>query len=308
MDLMLACLCIGATVIAGNSPQPDEIWQLVEQHAATGFSWMPGDSSVFSHPAAKRLGHRIERVAHQAAIESEETFELMAAVMPNVRYAGSYGLSEAGAFVTRTLSEDELRRPGTVGRPSVGCDVAVLGDDGQHSSVGEVGELCVRGPSVMLGYFARPHDTAAALSGGWLHTGDLASLDGDGYLYFMGRSKDMVKSGGENVYCTEVERILEEHLGVVEAIVFGVPDARWGETVKAVIVADATAHPSVQELDGWCLERLGAFKRPRWYEFAAQDDIPRSTFRKPAKNILRSQHDAAQSMRAPERTRAGRGQ
>ena len=306
MDLMFGLLCAGATVISANSPHPDEVWQLVEQHAGTGFSWMAGDTSMFSHPIARRLGHRIERVTHGAAMEPVETFEIMSAALPNVRYSASYGLSEAGIFVTHTLGDDEVRRPRTLGRPSVGCDVLLLGDDGQRVPVGEVGEVCVRGPSVMLGYFGLPEDTATALSGGWLHTGDLASVDNDGYLYFMGRAKDMVKSGGENVYCAEVEQVLLEHPGVIEAFVIGVPDTRWGEAVKAVIVADAVG-PSVPELDVWCLERMGAFKRPRWYEFVAEDDVPRSTFRKPAKNILRAQHDAVRSVRIPERTSAGNG-
>lgn len=302
MDLMLGSLCAGATVIAANSPDADEIWALTEQHAATGFSWMAGDSRVFTHPTAKRLGHQIERVVHGAGMDSEEMFELMFATLPNVRYAASYGLSEAGIFITRALNDDEVRLPRTIGRPTIGCDVELLGNDGEPVRVGDVGEICVRGPSVMLGYFERPQDTAQAVTRTWLRTGDLASADEDGYLYFQGRLKDMVKSGGENVYCTEIEQVLLKHPGVVEAIVFGVPDARWGEAVKAVIVPESSALPTALELDGWCLERIAAFKRPRWYEFAADEDIPRSTFRKPAKNVLRSQHDPTRCVRAPERT------
>ncbi|WP_279637775.1 class I adenylate-forming enzyme family protein, partial [Mycobacterium innocens] len=143
-----------------------------------------------------------------------------------------------------------------------------------------------------------PDASAEVLRNGWLHTGDLGREDRDGLIFFVDRQKDMVKPGGENVYSIEVEAVLTSHPAVVECAVIGVPDDRWGEAVKAVVVArgDVTA----EELDRWCLDRLAAFKRPRWYDFVA--GLPRNATVKVVKPDLRAAHDPATSTRLPERT------
>jgi acyl-CoA synthetase (AMP-forming)/AMP-acid ligase II len=129
-----------------------------------------------------------------------------------------------------------------------------------------------------------------------LHTGDLMRRDDDGHLYFVDRAKDMIKTGGENVYSAEVERVLLTHPSVGDAAVLGVPDRRWGEAVKALVVAAEPVTP--EELDAYCRERLGGFKRPRWYEFTAA--IPRNHSGKILKRELRAAHDPAVAVRLPE--------
>ena len=136
------------------------------------------------------------------------------------------------------------------------------------------------------------------LRNGWLHTGDLGREDRDGLIFFVDRQKDMVKPGGENVYSIEVEAVPTSHPAVVECAVIGVPDDRWGEAVKAVVVA--RGYVTAEELDRWCFDRLAAFKRPRWYDFVA--GLPRNATAKVVKPDLRAAHDPATSTRLPERT------
>jgi acyl-CoA synthetase (AMP-forming)/AMP-acid ligase II len=150
----------------------------------------------------------------------------------------------------------------------------------------------------MSEYWRLPDATAEALRGGWLHTGDVMQMDDDGYLYMLDRLKDMVKPGGENVYSIEVEQVLRLHPAVVDCAVVGVPDVRWGEGVKAVVVAPGRV--DLGELDAWCLQRLAPYKRPRWYEFV--DALP-TNGAKVDKQRLRASHDPQRAVRLPERDR-----
>jgi len=192
---------------------------------------------------------------------------------------------------------DDLLRPGSVlGRPLLGMAAAVLDDNDQPVERGMVGELCFRGAATTTGYWNLPEATAEALHDGWLHTGDLGRIDENGLLYFEDRKKDMVKSGGENVYSIEVETVLQSHAAVVECAVIGVPDERWGEAVKAIVVTSGDV--AVEDLDRWCLKHMAAYKRPRWYDFV--DELPRNALAKLVKTELRAAHNPATSTRVPE--------
>jgi acyl-CoA synthetase (AMP-forming)/AMP-acid ligase II len=239
----------------------------------------------------------LRAVTGGAAMESPETLRALAGTLPGVEFCGIYGSTEAGCWVTRTTAEQELTRPGTIGRPLPSFDAVVLGGDDEILPPGQPGELGLRGPSLMSSYWHLPDATAEAFRCDWLHTGDVVRTDEDGYLYFVGRSKDMVKPGGENVYAAEVERVLLEHPEVRECAVIGVPDPRWGEGVKAVVVIDGSCGP--EQLDLWCLERMAAFKRPRWYEFLPV--LPRTQMGKVMKDRLRQEHDTGRCVRLRER-------
>ena len=152
----------------------------------------------------------------------------------------------------------------------------------------------------MLGYWNLPEATEAALRNGWLHTGDIMRLDEDGFLYFVDRAKDMIKPGGENVYSIEVETALLRHPDVVDCAVFGVPDAKWGEAVKAMVVLAPGSSATFQDLDAHCLANLAPYKRPRWYEQV--DAIPRSATGKIVKKDLRAAHDPERATRLAERS------
>ena len=178
-----------------------------------------------------------------------------------------------------------LERLGSVGRAQTGVEMAVLDPDDAPLPAGEIGEVCVRGDIVMAGYLNNPQATASALANGWLHTGDLGRLDERGYLTLVDRSKDLIISGGSNIYPREVEEILLLHPAIKEVAVIGVPDAEWGESVVAAVVKKEGHVPDEQELDLFCLEHIARFKRPKRYVFV--DELPKNATGKVLKRELR---------------------
>jgi long-chain acyl-CoA synthetase len=205
-----------------------------------------------------------------------------------------YGQTEAAPFLTTMPPEAvapavpgaPLRRPESCGRALPGVEVRVVDGSGEPVAPGAVGEIVARGPNIMLGYWKRPEETALALAGGWLHTGDLAAMDEEGYVTIVDRAKDVIISGGENVYSSEVENALYRHPAVEEAAVIGVPDARWGEAVLAVVVPRADRPVTAQELIAHCRELIAAFKCPKAVEF--RDSLPKSGAGKILKAELRA--------------------
>ncbi len=202
-----------------------------------------------------------------------------------------YGQAEAPMSVTlmrkaEHLADDPVRLAGC-GRPSPQCHVTLLDDDGNEVPDGEPGEICVRGPLLMGGYLNKPEETAQAFEGGWLHTGDVAVRNPeDGFLRIIDRKKDMIISGGFNVYAREVEDVLVTHPGVLRAAVIGVPDPRWGEAVKAVIVADPNVPVDPDDLIALVRNEKGRHQAPKSIDFV--DEIPLSAVGKPDKKALRA--------------------
>ena len=196
-----------------------------------------------------------------------------------------YGQGEAPMTITGLRRHDHVDASdavlGSVGYARSGVDVAVVRGDGSVAGVDEIGEIVCRGDVVMSGYWRNPAATEATLSDGWLRTGDMGSFDGQGYLTLRDRSKDVVISGGSNIYPREVEEVLLEHPGVVEAGVVGAPDEEWGEVVVAFVVGDVTA----AELDAHLLERIARFKRPKRYLFV--EELPKNSYGKVLKRDLR---------------------
>jgi long-chain acyl-CoA synthetase len=165
-----------------------------------------------------------------------------------------------------------------------GIEVSVVDADDRLLSPGEVGEVVVRGDTVMKGYWNLPVESAAALRGGWLHTGDLGAMDGQGFLTLLDRSKDLIISGGTNIYPREIEDVLLEHSGVAEVAVIGVPDAEWGESVMALIVT-REAPVDLQELESLCLRHMARFKRPKHWRIV--ESLPKNSAGKVLKRELR---------------------
>jgi len=197
----------------------------------------------------------------------------------------TYGSTEGGV-VTNLRPQDQLRKIRCVGRPFACTDVRLLDEQGREVPDGEIGELHSRSPYLFNGYFERPDETAAAMRNGYLSVGDLARRDEDGYLYIVDRKKDMVISGGLNVYPREIEEVLHEHPEIIEAAVIGVPDERWGERLLAFIVVrkPETARPDA--LEKHCREYLAGYKVPREFRFV--DALPRNAGGKVLKHELRS--------------------
>jgi acyl-CoA synthetase (AMP-forming)/AMP-acid ligase II len=200
-----------------------------------------------------------------------------------MRFGKGYGLTEAAPAVS-SLGPDDYAFEGdpklvaqgrSVGRPLANVEVRIRREDGSECKSREEGEITVRGPNVMLGYWRDPERTRETLRDGWLWTGDLGFSDEDGYLFLTDRKGDMIISGGENVHPTETENALQEHPAVREVAVIGVPDPKWGEAVKAVVALEAGQRASAEELIAFCKERIAGYKCPRSIDFAPE--LPKST-------------------------------
>lgn len=210
-------------------------------------------------------------------------------------FTQAYGLTEGSSHIAMLPHEERLladRRVASAGRAVMGTEVVTRRADGAACASGEIGEVTVRGSNVTTGYWQRPDATAAALRDGWFWTGDLGYLDDDGYIFLVDRVKDMIISGGENVYSIEVEDVLCQHPGVASAAVIGVPDPAWGERVHAVLIARPGWHIDLAELRAFCTERIASYKSPRSIEIV--DALPASGAGKVLKRTLRERHRGEQ--------------
>ncbi len=196
----------------------------------------------------------------------------------------TYGLTEAASQVATLAPADALRKLGSAGRPLPGTSIRIE-SEGRACAAGEAGEIIVNGPTVSPGYWQRPEETAAAFRDGWLRTGDFGYLDDEGCLYVLDRRDDLIVSGGENVYPAEVESMLASHADVVEAAVYGVPDASWGAVPAAAVVLRPGASVSAKELIEWCRVRLARYKAPARVHFV--DALPRNAAGKLQRRLLR---------------------
>jgi acyl-CoA synthetase (AMP-forming)/AMP-acid ligase II len=209
---------------------------------------------------------------------------------------GGYGQTEAPAsisymrpdehFVDGRIAPDE--RLASVGRPNPLVRVEIMDDANQILPLGESGEICVRGDLVMKGYYKNPEKTAETLIDGWLHTGDVGHLDAEGYLHITDRKKDMIITGGFNVYPSEVEQVIWSHPAVQDCAVIGVPDDKWGEAVKVVVELKPGAEVDAEELIALCKEKLGGVKAPKSVDIVAA--LPRSPVGKVLKKDLRQKY------------------
>jgi acyl-CoA synthetase (AMP-forming)/AMP-acid ligase II len=242
------------------------------------------------------------RLLHYGASPIAEPTLRRAMAVFRCGFIQSYGMTEATQALTYLTPADHERALAghpelllAAGRPAAGTEVRVVDRDDQAVPPGTPGEIVARGPQLMRGYWNRPEASAEALRGGWLHTGDVGVVDADGYLYVQDRLKDMIVSGGENVYPRAVEDVLFRHPAVADAAVIGVPDERWGETVKAIVVLRAGMRASEGEIIEFCRGRLGGFERPRSVDFV--DALPRNPSGKVLKRMLREPYWAGRARR-----------
>ncbi|MBA7652906.1 Long-chain-fatty-acid--CoA ligase [subsurface metagenome] len=202
---------------------------------------------------------------------------------PDMQYNTSYGLSESTGPCIRLGIENESK-VGAIGRPALNWDARIVDDKGEDVAVGEVGELILKGNGVMKEYYRNPEKTAETIKNGWLYTGDVASMDEDGFIYLIDRKKDVVISGGENIYPVEVENVLQSHPKIHDVAVIGIPDDRLGEIVAAVIDPGPGVALSAEEINEFCEQNLPRYKRPRRIIF---DKVPRNPTGKIEKPKLR---------------------
>ncbi|NLW06864.1 MAG: long-chain fatty acid--CoA ligase [Clostridia bacterium] len=283
---VLLPLYLGSAITIKESFQPKDTLRTLTEEDITVFCGVPSMYAVLMRLADKgqfkALRLAISGGAPLAA-EIQRGFE----AKYNFPLVEGYGLSEASPVVClNPLEPDAVRKPGSIGLPLPGVAVKIVDDNNQELPVGEIGELVVRGANVMSGYYNKPEETAAALQGGWLHTGDLARQDEDGYFYIVDRKKDIIILGGFNVYPREVEEVLLTHPAVLDAAVVGVGDPLKGETVKAFVVLKEGATCDRKKLQEFLKEHLAVYKIPRLYEFVSE--LPKSPTGKVLKKLLKN--------------------
>jgi len=237
---------------------------------------------------------RLDSIVYGASPIAVETLRAAAAAF-GCKFVQAYGMTETTAVLTALFPEDHERALAgedhlllSAGRPVLATELRIVDDDGNDLPTGEIGEILGRGPQLMEGYHNRPEATAEALAGGWMHTGDAGSLDDEGYLYVSDRVKDMIISGGENIYPREIEDVIFRMPAVADAAVIGVPDEKWGETVKAVIQVKEGETLTENDVLSHCRQNLGGFKQPKSVEFI--DLIPRNLSGKVLKKDLRAKY------------------
>jgi long-chain acyl-CoA synthetase len=231
-------------------------------------------------PHLREIGHGGSPVATEVVRRANKAF-------PTARLTHWYGATETAPIATALPDEQDVLdgpRARSCGQATVGVRIGIVNPEGQEVPAGEVGEVAIRGANIMQGYWKKPEQTAQVLRNGWYHSGDLGYLDEEGYLFLVDRSKDMIVSGGENVYSTEVEEALYKHPMVLEAAVFGVPDPRWGEAVYAVVVPRGDVRS--EELVAHCREHIAGYKVPKQVELR-QEPLPKSGPGKILKRQLR---------------------
>ena len=296
--MIVAVLTRGGTFVMAKGFEPQRFFDLVERHRITCTFLVPTMVYVLlDHPGVKQADlSSLELVIYGASpMAPARLVEGMKRFGPV--FMQLYGQSEAPNCVTvlhrhEHDPENHPERLASCGTAVGSSLVRLLDDDGHEVPAGEVGEICVRGPLVMLGYWNKPEETAKALRHGWLYTGDLARQDADGFLYIVDRSKDLIISGGFNVFPREVEDVLTQHPAVAAAAVIGVPDAKWGEAVKAVVVLKAGATVPPEELMARVREAKGPVQAPKSVDFV--DALPVTGLGKPDKKALRAKYWAGQ--------------
>ena len=291
---ILPYLMVGGTSVIMPSGQFDgsTVVDTLERERITGCYFVPTQwQQICAVPGVRDRDLTLRRISWGASVAPPSVLQAMAETFPGVPNYNAFGQTEMSSVTCVLKGEDAIRKMGSVGRPIVNIEARLVDDAMEDVPVGDVGEIVYRGPTVLQEYWGKPEATAEAFEGGWFHSGDLCRMDEDGYITVVDRKKDMIISGGENIYCAEVEAVIDAHPGVAEVALIGLPHERWVETPRAVIVAeDPSAPPSEEEIIDWCKERLASYKKPT--SVVVVDELPRNASGKVLKTRLRADHGA----------------
>jgi fatty-acyl-CoA synthase len=282
---------LGMTNVITGQPKPDVILPLLERHGITSFFAPPTvwiallRSPLFDGTDLSAL----EKGYYGASIMPVEVLRELQQRLPKVRLWNLYGQTEIAPVATTLQPEDQIRKAGSAGKPGLNVETRVVDDAMQDVAIGEIGEVVHRSPQLLLGYYDDPGRTEAAFEGGWFHSGDLATIDAEGYITIVDRKKDMIKTGGENVASREVEETIYRVPEVSEVAVIGLSDPRWIEAVTAVVVLKAGKIIDEAALMAHCGRYLASFKVPKRVVFV--DSLPKNPSGKVLKRDLRLQLD-----------------
>jgi long-chain acyl-CoA synthetase len=290
----------GQTHVLATGFDAREVLQTIERERVTDLLLVPTMlQALITHPEFDCFDlSSLQRMVYGASPIAEPVLERALALLPDVEFTHSYGMTELGSATSNPPHNhgEQGRASGlsrSAGRATFGVAVKVVDEMGHELPRGEVGELIACGPNLMLGYWNKPAETARALRDGWLYTGDGARMDAGGHVFIVDRLKDMIVSGGENVYSAEVENVIARHPAVLACAVIAVPDERWGEAVHAVVVRKPGAQIDDAALLAHCRSLIAGYKCPKSFEF--REELPLSAAGKVLKRALREPHWAGQA-------------
>jgi len=292
---LMPWMYVGATYILQEQFKPKEFIETIERERVTHVKMVPSQIvAMINAPnfSAEALAS-LEMIGTVGAPLHLEHKEKLSRVLPG-RFYELYGLTEG--FVTILDKNDYAAKANSVGAPPPFFEMRIIREDGTEAATGEVGEIVGRGPILMPGYYKRPDLTDQAIVSGWLHTGDLGYIDEDGFLFLVDRMKDLIISGGCNVFPRDIEEIVVQHPAVREAAVFGIPSEKWGETPMAAVILRETGAVDEDQLRDWINERVDS-KLQRVHAVVLMEDFPRSTAGKTLKRVMREPYWAGQGTR-----------
>ncbi len=301
---MYSLLLSGGSNVIIQAFTPEGVMAAIQNERVTDVLLVPTMIQMFvDHPALGSYDvSSLKNVAYGASPISEAVLKRATAALPKVQFTQAYGMTELSPIATLLHWKEHIGdgrakgRHRSAGRATLGCEVRIVDADDKPVPHGTVGEIVARGDNVMMGYWERPEETAKAIVDGWMHTGDGGYMDEDGFVYVVDRVKDMIISGGENVYSIEVENALAQHPAVAQCAVIGIPDEHWGELVHAVVVTKAGATVTAGELIEFSKTLIAGYKCPRSVEISA-NPLPLSGAGKVLKRELRKPFWENQSRR-----------
>ncbi|MEH7112494.1 long-chain fatty acid--CoA ligase [Neobacillus niacini] len=286
--ILLICLR-GGTGYLHREFKPMDVLQVISQEKIEVVFLVP---AMWNTITQIRNIHEFDRSSITACLlgAASSPIELKKRILhyfPNGGIHDAFGQTEMSPTTTVLSPEDALLKPDSVGKSVANVEIRVVDENMNDVPVGEIGEAIYRGPTLMKEYYKNPEETEEALKGGWFHSGDLIRMDDEGFVYVVGRKKDMIISGGENIYPAELESVLYKHEAIYEAAVIGVPDDQWGESVKAYVVLREGYLLTEEEVIQYCKKHLASYKKPKFVEFL--DELPRNASGKILKRVLREE-------------------
>jgi fatty-acyl-CoA synthase len=299
VDLISPQLMLGGCSVLLETGEFDaaKVIDILEREQITGCYFVPTQMQQLCEvPGIRDRKLSLRRIFWGASVAPPSVLQAMAKNFPGIPLYNCFGQTEMSALTTVLMGEDAERKLGSVGKAIMNVEARIVDDDMNDVPQGTAGEIVYRGPTVLQGYWNNPEATADAFYGGWFHSGDLVVEDEEGYMYVVDRKKDMIISGGENIYCAEVEAVIDGHPKVREVAIIGIPHEKWVETPLAVIAPhDASDPPDEADLIEWCRDRLASYKKPT--RVVIVEALPRNASGKVLKFQLRetySKEPAAQ--------------
>jgi acyl-CoA synthetase (AMP-forming)/AMP-acid ligase II len=279
----------GARIVIYNATKFDPVVavDLLDREQVTSCFFVPSQwQAICEVPGVKERNLALRRIIWGAAPAQPSLLRALADTFPQAPAYTMFGMTETASTSCVLRGEDALRKFGSIGQPVYGMEARIVDDNMKDVAVGEIGEIVFRGPTVLREYWNKPEATAEAFAGGWFHSGDLCRMDEDGFIWVVDRKKDMIISGGENIYSAEVENVIDGHPKVGEVAIIGIPHPKWGQTPLAVVTAvDPADPPTEKEIIDYTRDRLASYKKPT--KVVVIDALPRNASGKIQKFALR---------------------